>query len=177
MGYREIRSQLPASLDVACHNSSTSCTLAGPAEDVQQFVEQLTAAGVFARTVNASDIAFHSRYVQPAAPLVHQGLLEVIPQPRARSARWLSTSVPEQRWAAPEARLCSPEYQTNNLLNPVLFEEAIRHVPGDAVVLEVAPHGLLQAILKRALPDNPHLSLTQRGSTSGTYCALEAIGR
>lgn len=168
--------RLPASLDVACHNSAQSCTLAGPAADVEEFVAVLQAEGVFARAVNASDVAFHSRYVRPAAPLVLDALKALIPAPRARSARWLSTSVPEARWAEAEARTCSPEYQTNNLLSPVLFEEVLAHVPDDAVLLEVAPHGLLQAILKRALPDHHHLSLTQRGAPSGVHTALEAIG-
>ncbi|KAJ1528633.1 hypothetical protein ONE63_007028 [Megalurothrips usitatus] len=171
-----VAARLPASLDVACHNSATSCTLAGPADDVRAFVDVLQAEGTFARAVNASDIAFHSRYVRPAAPLVMQGLRSVIPEPRPRSPRWLSTSVPEERWGEAEARYCSPEYQTNNLLRPVLFEEVLAHVPDDAVLLEVAPHGLLQPILKRALPQCHHLSLTQRGAADGLHFLLEAIG-
>ena len=89
-----MRGRLPASIDVACHNSSSSCTLSGPAEDVDEFVSQLSAEGVFARAVNVSDIAYHSRYIRPAAPLLLQRLQEVIPEPRRRSAKWVSTSAP-----------------------------------------------------------------------------------
>lgn len=32
----------------------------------------------------------------------------------------------------------------NNLVNPVLFHEGLKHVPENAVVVEIAPHALLQ---------------------------------
>ena len=35
----------------------------------------------------------------------------------------------------------------------MLFQEALEHVPDNAVVIEIAPHSLLQAVLRRALPD------------------------
>ena len=33
----------------------------------------------------------------------------------------------------------------------MLFQEALKHVPDNAVVIEIAPHSLLQAVLRRAL--------------------------
>ena len=33
----------------------------------------------------------------------------------------------------------------------MLFKEALQHVPDNAIVVEIAPHSLLQAVLKRAL--------------------------
>ena len=69
-----------------------------------------------------------------------------------RSSSWISTSVPESDWNKPLAQHCSAEYLTNNLLNSVLFEEGSKHIPSEALVIEVAPHGLLQAIMKRSLP-------------------------
>ncbi|KAK8766989.1 hypothetical protein V5799_006228 [Amblyomma americanum] len=36
------------------------------------------------------------------------------------------------------------EYHVNNLLSPVLFYEALLHVPKDAILVEIAPHCLLQ---------------------------------
>lgn len=73
----------------------------------------------------------------PASP-------QVIQHPRPRSARWLSTSIPEAQWQGELARTSSAEYNVNNLVSPVLFQEALRHVPANAVVLEIAPHALLQ---------------------------------
>lgn len=68
----------------------------------------------------------------------------MIREPRPRSARWLSTSIPEAQWQGSLARTSSAEYSVNNLVSPVLFQEALYHVPEHAVVLEIAPHALLQ---------------------------------
>lgn len=59
---------LPEDIEVACRNSSDSCTISGPAESVLSFVETLKGKSVFARAVNTSNIAYHSRYIKPAAP-------------------------------------------------------------------------------------------------------------
>lgn len=70
--------------------------------------------------------------------------MQVIREPRPRSARWLSTSIPEAQWQSSLARTSSAEYNVNNLVSPVLFQEALWHIPEHAVVLEIAPHALLQ---------------------------------
>ncbi|KAJ1522851.1 hypothetical protein ONE63_001999 [Megalurothrips usitatus] len=177
LGHKDIRPRLPPSIDVACHNSATSCTLSGPAEDVKTFVKQLSDEGVFARAVNVSDIAYHSRYIQPAAPFLREQLEKVIPNPKRRSNKWVSTSVPEDQLESDLAKYCSAAYQTNNLLSPVLFEEALTYIPQQALVVEVAPHGLLQAILKRALPECKHIALTQRDHDDPLRFLLSAIGK
>lgn len=52
--------------------------------------------------------------------------------------------MPEAQWQTSLACTCSAEYNVNNLVSPVLFQEALWHVPEHAVVLEIAPHALLQ---------------------------------
>lgn len=85
------------------------------------------------------------RAVDPSTlALPQQPCAQVIPEPRPRSPRWLSTSVPEAEWQSSLACTCSAEYSVNNLLSPVLFQEALQHVPEHAVVLEISPHALLQ---------------------------------
>lgn len=56
----------PPEIEVACHNSSESSTISGPADAMKQFVESLTAKGVFAKEVPCSNIAYHSRYIAEA---------------------------------------------------------------------------------------------------------------
>ncbi|XP_045503125.1 fatty acid synthase-like isoform X1 [Colias croceus] len=178
IGYAEIVKLLPPDIEVACRNSRESCTISGPAESMSQFVGELSAKGVFAREVPCSNIAYHSRYIADAGPGLLKYLSEVIPNPKARSERWISSSVPESRWNEPLAQYSSAEYHTNNLLNPVLFEEASAHIPADAVLVELAPHGLLQAILKRALPDTcANIPLTRRGHDDNARFLLEAVGQ
>lgn len=77
LGYHDIVGKIPKTIDVACHNSSTSCTISGPTADVEQFVGDLKAGGVFAKSVNVANIAYHSRYIQPAAPVLLKYLREV----------------------------------------------------------------------------------------------------
>ena len=43
-------------------------------------------------------------------------LSEVIKAPKARSNKWVSTSVPQDRWDEDIAKYSSAEYHTNNLL-------------------------------------------------------------
>lgn len=102
---------------------------------------------------------------------------QILPNPKPRSSRWLSTSVPESDWDTDLARYCSAEYHTNNLLSPVLFEETCVHIPSNAVVIEIAPHGLLQAILKRSRTDVSHIPLTQRVFGDSVRYLLTAIGK
>lgn len=67
-------------------------------ESVEKFVATLAAEGVFARRVNSSGVAFHSKYIATAAPLLRRSLERVIPQPKPRSPRWVSSSLPKDQW-------------------------------------------------------------------------------
>ncbi|XP_037974632.2 fatty acid synthase [Plutella xylostella] len=178
LGYKQVVDLCPPEIQVACHNSSESCTISGPSDAMREFVAKLTAQGIFAREVPCSNIAYHSRYIQDAGPALLKYLKEVIKSPKARSERWLSTSIPKERWDEPLAKFSSAEYHTNNLLNPVLFEETAESVPSNAILIEIAPHGLLQAILKRSLPSTCiNIPLTRRGHADNVILLLEAIGK
>ncbi|KAL3216030.1 hypothetical protein MRX96_033213 [Rhipicephalus microplus] len=141
----------PPDVYLACHNAEDSVTVSGPAEAVAKMVAELKSENIFAREVNSLDVAFHSPHVDRVGPVLHDALRKIIPEPKPRSERWISSSVPESRWKEPGSQQCSAEYHTNNFLTPVLFREALTHVPEDAIVVEIGPHCLLQAILRRAL--------------------------
>lgn len=70
--------------------------------------------------------------------------MQVIKQPQQRSSKWVSTSIPQAEWDSPLALHSSAEYHVNNLVSPVLFHEGLSLVPSNAVVVEIAPHALLQ---------------------------------
>lgn len=81
------------------------------------------------------------------------------------------------KWNTPAAKYSSAEYHTNNLLSPVLFEETSAMIPKDAITIEIAPHGLLQAIIRRSLdPSVSNIALTQRGHDDNVQFLLQAIG-
>ncbi|VVC88813.1 unnamed protein product [Leptidea sinapis] len=172
-----IKSVCPPEVEVACHNGPDSCTISGPAAIMKIFVERLVEKGVFAKEVPCSNIAYHSRYIAEAGPTLLKYLKEVIPSPKPRSEKWVSTSVPQALWKDPKASLSSAEYHTNNLLSPVLFEETSRLIPQNAVTIEIAPHGLLQAILRRSLKkDVVNIALTKKGENN-VDILLAALGK
>lgn len=144
---------------------------------MEEFVKKLQDEGTFARLVNVANIAYHSRYIKPAAPTLLKYLKEVLPQPIARSSKWVSTSNIESKWDTELAKHSSAEYHTNNLLSSVLFEEGCKHIPKDSILIEIAPHGLLQAILKRSVPDTINVPLTSRSSKSGVEFFFQSLGK
>ena len=133
---------------------------------------------IFAKEIACSNIAYHSRYIAEAGPRLLSYLKKVIPQPKARSSKWVSTSVPRSQGYTEAAKYSSAEYHTNNLLNSVLFAETATLIPSDAITIEIAPHGLLQAILKKSLDQNvTNIALTQRGHKDNAICFLQALGK
>lgn len=177
LGYQQIRPLLPDGIEVACHNGPDSSTISGPAELVAKFVKELTDKNIFAREVPCSNIPYHSKYIAAMGPKLLARLQEVIKTPKQRSSKWLSTSVPKSDWEKPEALFCSAEYQTNNLLSSVLFEETMRLLPENAVTIEIAPHGLLQAILRKGMTSSYHISLTQRNNANNINVLLGGLGK
>lgn len=69
-------------------------------ESIKKFVATISAEGVFARKVNSSGVAFHSKYIAAAAPLLRRSLERVIPDPKPRSSRWVSSSLPKDQWGS-----------------------------------------------------------------------------
>lgn len=178
LSWEEVKARCPSDIFPACHNSEDSVTVSGPPASIDKFVAQLKAENIFAKAVNSSGTAFHSKYIAEAGPKLRKALDEIIPNPKPRSPRWISSSIPESAWGTPLAQQSSSAYHVNNLLSPVLFHEALKHVPLNAIAIEIAPTGLLQAILKRALGAQvTNISLVKRGHSDNIEFLLSALGK
>lgn len=177
LGYRKVIGMLPPGVEVGCHNSADSSTISGPAEVVRSFVDKLKAQGVFAKEVNSANIPYHTKHITEIGDKLKKYIDRVITKPKMRSTKWLSTSVPKNRWHLPENQYVDAKYFVNNLLGNVLFEETAALLPENAIVIEIAPHGLLQAIVKRSMPNAIHIPLTHRGHPSVSTFTLGAIGK
>lgn len=176
--WEEAKQRCPPGIYPACHNSEDSVTVSGPPDAINKFVEQLSSENIFAKAVKSSGTAFHSKYIAEAGPKLRKALDAIIPNPKPRTPRWISSSIPENAWNTPLAQQSSAAYHVNNLLSPVLFHEALQHVPKNAITVEIAPHGLLQAILKRALgPNATNVSLVKRGHPNNVEFLLSNIGK
>lgn len=178
LSWEECIRRLPNDVIPACHNDVDSVTISGRAESVEAFVKELNDEGVFAKMVKSSGIAFHSKYIAEAGPKLKRSLDKILPSPKNRTDRWISTSIPESAWDTPLAKQSSAAYHVNNLLSPVLFYEGLQHVPKDAICIEIAPHGLLQAILKRALgKTTTNVSLMKRNHENNVEFFLQNVGK
>jgi fatty acid synthase len=164
--WAECKEMCPSDIAPACHNAIDTVTVSGPKASIEKFVEELKEKKIFAKEVACNQVAFHSHYMMEIAPLLKKCLENVIRNPpKQRSSRWISSSVPENRWNTPLALTSSPDYHVNNLCSPVLFQEALQNIPSNAITIELAPHCLLLAIIKRSLStDCVHLSLMKRGT-------------
>nr|QLI61974.1 fatty acid synthetase 2 [Streltzoviella insularis] len=177
LSWEQATARCPADVVPACHNANDSVTVSGPVASVEKFVAELSAEGVFARRVNSSGVAFHSKYIAAAAPLLRKSLEQVITSPKPRSQRWISSSLPKEQWDSDLAKLSDAAYHVNNLLSSVRFADAVRCIPERAIVVEVAPHALLQAVLKRALPQAAHVALVRRDHPDSAVHLLSALGK
>lgn len=178
LSWEECQERLPKDVIPACHNSVDSVTISGPTESIDKVVKELSDQGIFAKAVKSSGIAFHSKYIADAAPKLRKSLDKIIPSPKNRSEKWISSSIPESAWNSSIAKQSSSAYHVNNLLSPVLFHSALQHVPKHAICIEIAPHGLLQAILKRSLGGEcTNISLMKRQHTNNVQFMLTNIGK
>uniref|UniRef100_A0A674MU67 Fatty acid synthase n=1 Tax=Takifugu rubripes TaxID=31033 RepID=A0A674MU67_TAKRU len=178
MTWEQCLEKCPQGVVPACHNAEDTVTISGPQEAIHKFVLELKEEGVFAKEVRSAGVAFHSYYMASIAPALLEALKKVIKEPKQRSSRWVSTSIPQAEWDSPLALYSSAEYHVNNLVSPVLFHDGLNLVPDNAVVVEIAPHALLQAILKRTLKHTCcSLPLMKRGHSNNLEFFLSNIGK
>ena len=89
----------------------------------------------------------------------------------------MGSSFPEEKWNSGLAQKASAEYLVNNLVSPVLFAEALQKIPEGARVIEVSPHALMQAVLRRGLPTATQYPLIRKESSDPLVHLLQALGK
>ncbi|CAG7732114.1 unnamed protein product, partial [Allacma fusca] len=135
-------------------------------------VKYLKGAGIFAREINSQGFAFHSDLLKPAEAQMIENIRGLNLPPKTRSPKWISTSQ-----SSDDIKLLSGSYFVNNILSPVLFHSAVERIPSHVVVIEIAPHGLFQTILKSSLHETcVSISLTDRNQNSAPFF-LRSVGK
>ncbi|XP_072167778.1 fatty acid synthase-like [Diadema setosum] len=178
--WEETKQRVPPGVVPACHNAEDTVTISGDRECVEKFVAELQAEGIFARSVNSANVAFHSPHMAQIAPMLLEALERVITNKRPPTPRWVSTSLggSSDGPGAPPSGMSLAAYQVNNLVSPVLFREGLARIPNNAITIEIAPHCLLQAILKRTLGANVEfLSLMNRKKPDNLTFFLTNLGK
>jgi len=74
MTWNEAHARCPKGVVPACHNSTDTVTISGPADSVASFVAELQKEGVFAKAVHSGGVAFHSYYMSQTAPALKERL-------------------------------------------------------------------------------------------------------
>lgn len=176
--WEEAKRRCPDCVYPACHNGPDTVAISGLAEPVAKFVDELVAEGVFAKMVNVANVAFHSKYVVNACEQMQLELQSVIPTPKRRSSRWISSSVPETNWQDEIAQYCSANYVINNIKSPVLFCEALQHIPKNAIVVEIGPSDVINTVLRRSFSSGETLiGLQKMNHVDNTSYFLIGLGK
>jgi len=160
MTWQDAQSRCTEDITLACHNSEYSVTFSGRQQAINVLIKSLQSEGIDVQQVNSVGIAFHSHLIEGAAPIFDKHLGDIITQPTQRSHRWISTSRTEDEWE--NATMCSAKYFSDNLLNPVLFHEALQHIPDNAIVIELGPHSLMRASLIESLNTPAYINIMRR---------------
>ncbi|GFS52214.1 fatty acid synthase [Trichonephila inaurata madagascariensis] len=168
----------PEGIYPACDNATDSVTISGEKVPLEKFVEKLKQDNIFVRLVNSHGYGFHCKHVHAAAPALRKAQEKLIPNPKPRSERWVSSSYVESEWDLPDCRMASAEYFVHNLMSSVRFNDAIQKIPPDAIVIEVGPHFLLQSILKRSVGTRAsYFGLMKRNEENNVDFLMESLGK
>lgn len=134
--------------------------------------------GIFAHIFEAAGVPFHTKFIAEAAIKLKKALNEVIPEPKKRSSRWLSTSVPPSEWTSPNAEYCSADYHVNNFVSPVYFLDTLQHIPQNSICIEIGPTGMMRRYIENSRgAEVTHLNLMQRNHTDNLSFFFNNIGK
>ena len=126
-------------------------------------VKSLADRGVFVRELQSNDVPYHSEYLLCCAQHMIDEIKKYIPNPKLRSKKWISTSVLEND-PKKELLYASAEYFVENLISPVFFYNRLKHMPMDAIVVEIGPHGLFSKVISDTLENSTYIPLIKRDS-------------
>lgn len=173
----EVKEICPSDIQISCHNSLNSTTVSGPIDSVKAFVAKLIAKKIPVKEINCNNVAYHSRYIAQAYPLLLNHYKQLIPEKKAFSSKWLSTSVSQSLWSS-TTLFSSAEYHANNFVSPVLFRQVFSFVEKNSIVLEIVPSELVESILKN-LPDltMTNIVLAEKNHHDNVTTFLEGIGK
>ncbi|MEX6633169.1 type I polyketide synthase [Hyphococcus lacteus] len=180
MGPRdEVEPLLPNNISIAAINAPGATVVSGPAAEITGFQTKLEAMGMMAKPLQTSH-AFHSRMMTKArAPL------EALVNDMQRSPASVEIISTERGGVVDPNLFCDPIYWGEQLMNPVLFADAISAAAvqnAHRIFIEVGPGQTLSALSKQTLTGDLKRVVTPTlGPVNAPGCdvenALAAVGR
>ncbi|KYN28029.1 Fatty acid synthase [Trachymyrmex cornetzi] len=177
INHEYVRNICPADIEIVCYNSKNSNVVCGPKESIKEFMKKLQGNNIYVKEINCN-IPFHSSFVASAESQLLLSLNKIIPCPKKRSSKWISTSIPRTKWFTSTSKLSSADYHTRSILNTVLFSQTTELIPSNAVIIEITPDDGLHYVLTSSLPRNvTNLVLTRKKLTEKNInIILQGIG-
>ncbi|KAF2157804.1 putative polyketide synthase [Myriangium duriaei CBS 260.36] len=149
----ELNSDSAAKIKVVCYNSPSSVTLAGDLAAIQELSELLESASIFNRVLRTNGAAYHSDQMRRIESDYRQALEQVKSLPGSGVVM-----ISSLRGGEVDASEVDQEYWAENLISPVLFEDAIWEITqmrnGERLVdaiIEVGPHSQLEGPVKQTI--------------------------
>ncbi|KAL6267253.1 hypothetical protein P5V15_000327 [Pogonomyrmex californicus] len=175
LDYEHLKNICPTDIEIICRNQYNN-VVSGPKESIQKFMLKLENNNIYVKKI-CCNVPYHTSYISFVKNQLLLKLNEVIPQPKKRSSKWISTSVHCTKWSTSASKLSSAEYHTNSILNTVFFEQTMHLIQNNAVTIEIGPDSVLQNILNESLhPEVINIMLTQR-TKQDTEVILRGIGK
>ncbi|KAI1290300.1 Fatty acid synthase [Halotydeus destructor] len=115
---------------------------------IEQFMETLTAEGIFTKVLNLGGIGFHTEAVEASRDQLTEVLQQVLTEPKKRSPKWLSTAIAKCDWDLDDSKILDARYFVNQIVGLGHFHQIMPLIPEDAIVVEVGPSPMLLQFLK-----------------------------
>ncbi|XP_067204115.1 fatty acid synthase-like [Linepithema humile] len=175
--YNSLKGLCPEDIEIICRNNQNSNIVTGPAKSMQEFLRKLQNSNIDVKAISCNNMPHHSRYLASLKSQFFTNLNKIIAQPKERSPKWISTSIPRNEWSYPTSKLCSASYHMRSILNTVLFDQTTHMIPDDAIIIEIAPNSILQDILKESVhPKVTNIVLTTQNEPNAIDLVLQGIG-
>ncbi|KAL6256231.1 hypothetical protein P5V15_012347 [Pogonomyrmex californicus] len=180
LDYEKLKNICPTDIEIICRNNRYNNIVSGPVKSIQKFITKLQNDNISVKEIYCN-VPYHSCYISSVKTQLLLKLNEIIPEPKERSLKWISTSVHHTKWSILTSKLSSAEYHTNSIINTILFEQTIHLIQNNAVTIEIAPDSVLQNILNQSLHSEvTNIILTQRTNEiheRDTDVVLQGIGK
>ncbi|KAI1669902.1 Acyl transferase domain containing protein [Pyrenophora tritici-repentis] len=161
-------------LAIAAHNSSSSVTLSGDADAIEEVKALLNKDKKFARLLKV-DTAYHSHHMLPSGDRYVDALKSCGVNIKASQEKpiclWYSSVTPDTK-PMDKDPILNDTYWRDNMANSVLFADAVKNaISGDPdinVVLEIGPHPALKGPASQTIGDvrteaPPYFGVLSRG--------------
>ena len=173
----QIKQKYNNRISVAAYNSSTSCTLSGDSDAVNSIEKDLQKEedneNAFLKMLDVNT-AFHSHHVKPILEELKQKLngLKKISEP----CYTLVSTVTGKRASCTD--YITPEYWSNNVHQPVLFERSLQLAldkDKTSIIFEIGPKPALKNNMQEILGTRNFIHLTSMRKNSEMYCMQTSL--